>query len=127
MLLSILKSKIHRAVITDCNLHYEGSIGIDRDWMDEVGLLPYERVDVAVIDNGNRFTTYVIEQPRGGGDIVINGAAAHLCAAGQRIIVMGYAQMTAEEAARHQPKILRIQDSGDRDQDSGDRDQGRER
>lgn len=108
MELVLLKSKIHRAVVTDSNLHYEGSIGIDRDWMDEVGLLPYERVDVAVIENGNRFSTYVIEQPRGSAQVVINGAAAHLTGIGHRVIIMGYAHFTPEEVSAHTPKIKRF-------------------
>ena len=106
---TLLKSKLHRAKVTDANLHYEGSIGIDRDWMDAVGLVPYEQVDVAVVDNGNRFTTYVIECPRGSREIVINGAAAHLAQVGHLVIIMGYAAFDEAEVAAHQPKVLRLE------------------
>ena len=102
MQLTLLKSKIHRATVTDSDLHYEGSIGIARDLMDKVGLLAYEQVDVANIANGARFTTYVIEQPAGSGAIVINGAAAHLVNVGDLVIIMGYASFSPEEAKTHQ-------------------------
>ena len=78
MLLTLMKSKIHRARVTQCDMHYEGSISIDRDWLDEVGILPYEQVDVLNINTGARFTTYAIEAPRGSQTIGINGAAARL-------------------------------------------------
>ena len=78
MLLTLMKSKIHRARVTQCDMHYEGSISIDRDWLDEVGILPYEQVDVLNINTGARFTTYAIEAPRGSKTIGINGAAARL-------------------------------------------------
>lgn len=108
MQFTLLKSKIHRARVSDANLHYEGSIGIDRNWMDAVGLLPYEQVDVAVIDNGNRFTTYVIECERGSEEIVINGAAAHLCGKDDLVIIMGYGAFDPNEVTGHKPKILRL-------------------
>lgn len=105
---TLLKSKLHRAKVTDSDLNYEGSIGIDRDWMDEVGLLPYEQVDVANIANGARFTTYVIEEARGSEKIVINGAAAHLVNIGDLVIIMGYAQFDAEEVKSHTPIVKRL-------------------
>lgn len=104
----MLKSKLHRAKVTDSDLNYEGSIGIDRDWMDQVGLLPYEQVDVANIANGARFTTYVIEEERGSEKIVINGAAAHLVDIGDLVIIMGYAQFDEEEVKSHAPKVVRL-------------------
>lgn len=108
MLHTMLKSKLHRAAVTDSDLSYEGSIGIDRAWMDEVGLLPYEQVDVANIANGARFTTYVIEEERGSEKIVINGAAAHLVNIGDLVIIMGYAQFDAEEVKSHKPNVKRL-------------------
>lgn len=103
-----LKSKLHRATITSVDIHYEGSIGIDRAFMDAVGLLPYEQVDVAVIDNGARFTTYVIEEPEGSGRITINGAAGRLCDHDMQVIIMGYAMLDASEIAGHQPKVVTL-------------------
>ncbi len=105
----MLKSKLHRAKVTDSDLNYEGSIGIDRDWMDEVGLLPYEQVDVASIANGARFTTYVIEEERGSEKIVINGAAAHLVNIGDLVIIMGYCVMSDGDAQQATPKIKRLE------------------
>ena len=86
----MLRSKIHRATVTDANLNYEGSITIDQDLIDLSGLLVGEKVTVAVLDNGNRFETYVIPGPRGKGDICLNGAAAHLAKRGMKVIIMGY-------------------------------------
>ncbi len=86
----MLRSKIHRATVTDADLDYEGSITIDQDLIDLSGLLVGERVTIAVVDNGNRFETYVIPGPRGKGDICLNGAAAHLARPGMKVIIMGY-------------------------------------
>ena len=86
----MLRSKIHRATVTDANLNYEGSITIDQDLIDLSGLLVGEKVTVAVVDNGNRLDTYVIPGPRGKGDICLNGAAAHLAKPGMKVIIMGY-------------------------------------
>ncbi len=108
MQLTLLKSKIHRATVTQAELHYEGSIGIDRALMDASGLLPYEKVDVLNIANGARITTYVIEQPEGSGDIVINGAAAHLFAPGDLSIIISYCGLHTDEVASHQPTIVKV-------------------
>jgi aspartate 1-decarboxylase len=108
MQVQLLKSKIHRATVTDSDLHYEGSIGIARDLMDMAGLRPYEQVDVANIANGARFTTYVIEEPAGSGAIVINGAAAHLVSVGDLVIIMCYGLFTPEEADAHKPRVIRV-------------------
>ena len=113
MQLTILKSKLHRAAVTDANLHYEGSIGISRDLMDAANILPYEQVDVANIANGARFTTYVIELPAQSGEIVINGAAAHLVNVGNRVIIMGYAAFSPEEAKTHKPQIVRLNEKNE--------------
>src|SRR3990170_3484405 len=86
---TMLKSKIHRARVTDANLHYEGSVTLDPVLMEAADLLPYEQVQLLDIDNGARLTTYVIEGDRGSGQVVVNGAAAHLIHRGDTIIVLG--------------------------------------
>ncbi len=113
MLLTMLKCKIHMAAVTETVLHYEGSIGIDRELIDAAGLLPFEKVDVVNVNNGKRFQTYVIEAPAGSRTISLNGAAARLAVAGDRVIIMSYAQVDQAEAAALQPRIL-LMDSGNR-------------
>ena len=113
MNIELLKSKIHRATVTGAELHYEGSIGIDAALIKAAGLLPYEKVDVLNIANGARISTYVIVQPEDSGDIVINGAAAHLFSAGDLCIILSYAQMDANEAKLHTPTIIKV-DSNNR-------------
>ena len=102
----MLKCKIHMASVTETILHYEGSIGIDRDLIAAAGLLPFEKVEIANIDNGNRFETYVIEAPAGSGTISLNGAAARQAATGDRIIIMCYALMDEAEVENLKPKIV---------------------
>lgn len=102
----MLKAKIHRAVVTQCDLNYEGSISIDRDWLDEAGILPFEQVDVLNINNGARFTTYAIEAPRGSRVIGINGAAARLAQKDDLVIICAYATMEDTEAKAFQPKVV---------------------
>lgn len=106
MLITMLKAKIHRALVTQCDLNYEGSISVDRDWLDEAGILPFEQVDVLNINNGARFTTYAIEAPRGSKVIGINGAAARLAQAGDLVIICAYCTMDPAEAKTHQPKVV---------------------
>ena len=106
MILNMLKSKLHRATVTEADMDYEGSITIDRDLMDQAGLLIYEQVDVLDITNGNRLTTYVIEGERGSGKICINGAAAHLVRKGDLVIICAYTQMESEKAKSFEPAIL---------------------
>ena len=108
MLLTLMKSKIHRARVTQCDMHYEGSITIDRDWLDEAGILPYEQVDVLNINTGARFTTYAIEAPRGSKTIGINGAAARLVQPDDLVIIISYIQMDPEAAKSHDPKVLTL-------------------
>ena len=108
MLLTLMKSKIHRARVTQCDMHYEGSITIDRDWLDEVGILPYEQVDVLNINTGARFTTYAIEAPRGSKTIGINGAAARLVQPDDSVIIISYIQIDPEAAKSHDPKVLTL-------------------
>ncbi|MDY5076001.1 MAG: aspartate 1-decarboxylase, partial [Paludibacteraceae bacterium] len=97
MLLTILKSKIHRVKVTEANLEYIGSITIDEDLMDAAGIVAGERVQVVDNDNGARLETYVIAGKRGSGCICMNGAAAHLIHVGDTVIIMAYALMTPEE------------------------------
>lgn len=108
MNIEMLKSKIHRATVTQAELHYEGSIGIDDDLIKASGLRVYEKVDVLNIANGERFTTYVIEQPAGSGDIIINGAAAHLAKPGDLVIILSYASMSEQKASSHKPTIVKV-------------------
>lgn len=94
---TLLKSKIHRATVTEANVEYEGSVTIDRDLLDAADMLPYERVDIWNCTNGNRLTTYAIEGERGGGQICINGAAAHLMKPGDLVIIASWAEVPEEE------------------------------
>jgi aspartate 1-decarboxylase len=106
MILNILKSKIHRAVVTEANINYVGSITIDKDIMEAAGLYEYEQVHVVNVNNGNRLETYIIEGQRGKGDICLNGAAARLVHIGDNVIIMAYCQINQKEALKHQPKIV---------------------
>ncbi len=109
MFLTMLKSKLHRAVVTASDLEYEGSIGIDKTLMDAAGFLPNERVDVLNINNGERFSTYVIPAPEGSGEIVVNGAAARLVQRGDLVIICAFLQMTEEDAGFHEPVVVQLQ------------------
>ena len=102
----MLKSKIHRATITEADLNYEGSLTIDRELMDAVDLFPYERVMVYNINNGERFDTYVIEGNPGSGVIGLNGAAARKGMIGDQIIIVSYAFFTADQLAGYRPRIV---------------------
>lgn len=104
----MMKSKIHRATVTEANLNYVGSITIDRDLMDAADLLPNERVQVVNNNNGARLETYVIEGERGSGTICMNGAAARLAQPGDMLIIISYAMMTEEEARRHVPRVVHV-------------------
>jgi aspartate 1-decarboxylase len=106
MMLTLLKSKLHHARITQCDLHYEGSIGIPRDLMEAAGLLPSEQVDVLNMNNGERFTTYIIPLESGSSSITVNGPAARKAQVGDSVIVCAYAIMTAEEAKTHAPRVV---------------------
>ncbi len=102
----MMKSKIHRATVTQADLHYVGSLTIDADLMESADLLPGERVDIVDIDNGARLSTYVIEGPRNSGVIGINGAAARLISPGDLVIIIGYAMVTDEDAAKLEPRVV---------------------
>ena len=106
MQLTMLKAKIHRARVTQCDINYEGSISIDRDWLDEVGILPNEQVDVLNINTGVRFTTYAISADRGSKTIGINGAAARLAQPDDLVIILAYAQMDEAAARAHNPVVF---------------------
>lgn len=106
MLLTMLKCKLHRATVTECDLHYEGSISIDAKLIEAAGLLVNERVEIYNIDNGERFATYVIEGKRGSGVIGLNGAAARKACVGDKLIICAYAAFDAAEAASHEPRIV---------------------
>jgi aspartate 1-decarboxylase len=104
----MMKSKIHRATVTDADLHYVGSITVDRDLMDLADLLEYEQVAVVDIDNGARLETYVIEGARGSGDICLNGAAARLVSPGDRVIIISYAELEAGELDGYEPTVVHV-------------------
>jgi len=108
MLLSICKSKIHRVRITEANMNYEGSLTIDSDLMKAAGILPYEKVHVVNVTNGNRLETYAIKGEAGSGVICLNGAAAHKGKVGDVIIVISYAMVDEKEAASFSPKIVKV-------------------
>ena len=101
---TLCKSKIHRAVLTGADVHYEGSVTIDRDLMEAADLVEYERVQVVNVNNGARLETYVIEGPRGSGALQLNGAAARLGVVGDHVIVISYAEYDESELAAHQPR-----------------------
>ena len=107
----MMKSKIHRATVTQADLDYVGSIGIDRDLMEAADLLEGEKVTIADITNGARLETYVIPAPRGSGTITINGAAAHLVQAGDLVIIMNYAAMDDSEAKRWKPIVVHVDEN----------------
>lgn len=106
MQIHVLKSKIHRASVTGASLNYEGSLTIDLDLMDKVGFLAYERVLCSNMANGNRFETYLIAGERGSGDIVLNGATAHLGKPGDLITIMSYTLVEEAQARNWEPRVI---------------------
>ena len=113
MILTMMKGKIHRATVTQADLHYEGSISIDQDYLEMAGILPNEQVDILNITNGERFTTYAITAPRGSKTFGLNGAAARRVQLGDRIIIITYAQMEAEVAKGYVPKVVMLDENND--------------
>lgn len=111
MLIELLKSKIHRATVTDANLNYEGSITIDMDLVDAAKLIVNEKVAIVNNNNGERFETYVIPGERGTGIVCLNGAAARKVQKGDIIIIMSYAMMPAEDASTFEPTVINLTDS----------------
>ncbi|HEX7935084.1 MAG TPA: aspartate 1-decarboxylase [Paraburkholderia sp.] len=114
MQVTLMKGKIHRARVTEADLHYEGSISIDRNLIEAAGFLINERVDIYNIDTGARFSTYVIEAPAGSGTIGLNGAAARLAMAGDKVIIVAYAGFDAEEARRFRPRVVMVDEKNRR-------------
>ncbi|MDX8383631.1 MAG: aspartate 1-decarboxylase [Ghiorsea sp.] len=106
MRLTMLKSKLHRAIVTHAELDYEGSCAIDADFMQQASILPFEQLHIYNVSNGERFTTYAIVAPAGSKTIGINGAAAHKAKAGDTLIICTYAEFEAEEAAAFQPDLV---------------------
>ena len=104
----MLRAKIHRAIVTDANVNYEGSIAIDEKLMELTGILEYEQVQIYDIDNGNRFVTYTIKAPTGSGTVSVNGAAARKVGIGDRIIIASYAVMEEQRAKNIEPKIIYV-------------------
>ncbi len=110
MTITMLYSKIHRATVTDANLNYVGSITIDRDLMDAAAMRVGQKIDIVNVNNGERFSTYIIPGERGQREMCLNGAAARKVHIGDKIIVIAYASMSEEEADKHQPKIVILND-----------------
>ena len=106
MQITMLKSKIHRATVTEANIHYEGSLTLDADLMKQAEMVEYEKVQVLNINNGARFETYLIKGPAGSGVVCLNGAAARLGSVTDKVIIITYCSMTPEESSSHEPKVL---------------------
>ena len=111
---TLLKSKLHRAVVTEANLDYEGSLGLDADLLEAADLIPYEKVHVYNVTNGERFSTYVIKENAGSGRVAVYGAAAHKAKAGDILIIVSYVQLENEEIEFHLPKVVVLDDRNHR-------------
>lgn len=109
-----LHAKVHRVIVTEANLEYEGSLTLDQDLMDAAEMLPYQRIEVYNVTRGTRLATYLISGPRGGGDCCINGAAAHLCEPGDRVIIATYCELEDHEIAGHEPRVVLVRDDNRR-------------
>ena len=108
MIIKLLKSKIHRATVTEADLNYMGSLTLDEDLMDAARLKEFEKIQVLDITNGSRLETYVIRGERGSGEVCINGAAAHLIHKGDLVIIVSYCQLTEDESLNHKPNIINV-------------------
>ena len=108
MLLTMMKGKLHRAAVTQCDLHYEGSVSIDQDLLEAANIIPHERVDIWNITNGARIHTYAIEAPRGSHTIGVNGAAARFFQVGDRVIIASWGQMEEAQARQHHPAVVML-------------------
>ncbi len=106
----MLRAKLHRAIVTEADLHYEGSCGIDEDLLDAADMKEFEHIDLYNVNNGERFSTYIIKAPRGSGTISLNGAAARKAHVGDLLIICTYAPMREEEMGFHQPRIVILGD-----------------
>ncbi len=107
----MLRAKVHRITVTECDVEYEGSLTLDRDLMDACGMHAFERIDVYDVDNASRFSTYLIEGPRGSGACCVNGAAARLVSVGHKVIVAAYAAMDESEIGSHVPKVVLVDEA----------------
>lgn len=108
MRVTMCKGKLHRAVVTEAQLYYEGSITIDQDLLEAANILPFEKVQVVNINNGERLETYTYAGPRGSGTICMNGAAARKCEVGDQVIIIAYCDLDAEEAQAHCPRLVLV-------------------
>ncbi len=113
MKVTMFKSKLHQMKVTEANLHYEGSITIDEELLDEAGILPYEKVQVVNITNGARLETYTIPGEAGSRTCCLNGAAARKTQVGDRVIIISYAEMTPKEAKEFKPKVVIVDENND--------------
>ena len=104
----MLRAKVHRVAVTECDLAYEGSLTLDAEMMRAADMLEFEKIEVYDVDNGNRFSTYLIEGEAGGGGCCVNGAAAHLVKKGHKLIIASYASIHEADVPRHKPKIVLI-------------------
>ncbi|PJF23388.1 MAG: aspartate 1-decarboxylase [Phototrophicales bacterium] len=120
MFIEMVRSKIHQARVTAADLNYEGSIGIDTDLLQQAGMLPYEKVLIADIENGNRIETYIIPAAAGSREIQLNGAAARLVQVGDRVIIMAFAYVPSPVPANWQPRVLIMDDNNQIKQTLGD-------
>lgn len=113
MLLTMMKAKLHSAAVTQCDLHYEGSVSIDQDLLDESGILPHEQVYIWNVTAGSRIMTYAIEAPRGSKTIGVNGAAARHFQVGDRVIITTFGQIPAEEARNYNPNVVLLNEANE--------------
>jgi aspartate 1-decarboxylase len=104
----MLRAKVHRIRVTECNVEYEGSLTLDAGLMEQADMLPYERIDVYDIDNASRFSTYLIEGERGSGECCVNGAAARLVEVGDQLIIASYTTVAADDAREHRPTVVLV-------------------
>jgi aspartate 1-decarboxylase len=111
MLRTMLQAKLHRVRVTEADLHYEGSCGIDRALLDASGMIPNQYIELYNVTNGERFSTYVIEAPRGSGTISLNGAAARKAMVGDLLIICAYSQYTEAELAAHRPVVVLVDEA----------------
>jgi len=107
----MLRAKLHRVTVTEADLHYEGSCGIDEDLLDAAGMREFERIELYNINNGERFDTYIIKAARGSGIISLNGAAARRAQVGDLMIICTYGPMSEEESATHKPQVVLVDDA----------------
>lgn len=108
MLMTMLKSKIHRATLTGTELNYEGSITVDHALLDKAGILPGEQVHVLNVNNGSRLVTYAIAAPPGSGTVLLNGPAARLGTVGDQVVILTFCYVTEEEARKHKPNVILV-------------------